>query len=258
MSAVRVLASSLSAGLPLPRALEISELSTQAERQVVDAIIEFARETGVPRAAALTALADSLEEAAHRERAIEIGSATARQTTRIMLALPLATALGAELFGFGVIRVLATTPAGWLCAILGVGLNIAASGWMRRIRAAVPRPPLNAGLALDLAASVSASSGLTPAHLERIADLAREWKTDNEMDDIHRHRALSRETGIPVAGLLTTEARLVRYSATTSAQHAIELLPGNLLGPVGACLFPAFILTTVIPVVAAMVGDFAT
>jgi tight adherence protein B len=256
LTAVRVLAAGLSAGLPLARALEISELGDGPERRVVDSIIEFARATGVPRASALTALADSLDESTRRERAIDIGSATAHQTTRIMLVLPLATAVGAELFGFGVVQVLITTPVGWVCACLGVGLNVLASVWMSRIRAAVPRQPLNAGLALDLAAAVATSSGLTYTHLERIAGLAREWNTETEMDDILRHRAVSRESGIPVAGLLKTEAQLVRYATKNSALHAIELLPGKLLAPVGACLFPAFVLTTVIPVVTSMVGNF--
>ncbi|MEY4477625.1 MAG: hypothetical protein RJA31_1129, partial [Actinomycetota bacterium] len=39
-------------------------------------------------------------------------------------------------------------------------------------------------------------------------------------------------------------------------EHALELLPGRLLGPVGVCLFPAFIATTVIPVVVSMVTQF--
>ena len=258
MTAVRILAANLSAGLPLSRALEMSELGDGPECHVVDAIIDFARETGVPRASALTALADSLDESTRREQAIDIGSATARQTTLVMLVLPLATTLGAELFGFGVIEVLITTPVGWVCACLGVGLNVLASVWMSRIRAAVPRPPLNVGLAMDLAAAVATTSGLTATHLERIAGLTREWTTEEEMDDILGHRTLSRETGIPVEGLLKTKAQLVRYSAKTSALHAIELLPGKLLGPVGACLFPAFVLTTVIPVVTSMVGNFVT
>ena len=236
--------------------MEMSALAAGPESEAVDTIVEFARHTGVPRAVLLTALADSLDESDRRERATATGSATANQTSRILLALPLATALGAELFGFGVVATLIATPLGWACVALGVGLNLLAVWWMRRLRAMVPHPPLNTGLALDLAAATASSSGLTDARLDSIKRLTHEWGTGDEMLHIERHRALSRETGIPVAGLLAAEAGLVRHTARADVDHALELLPGRLLGPVGACLFPAFIATTVVPVIASMVGKF--
>lgn len=256
MSRVRALAAGLSAGLPLDRALDVSGIALDPAREVVKSIVDFSRETGVPRAVALAALADSIDEAARRERAISTGSATATQTSRILIFLPAATAIGAEVFGFNVVATLMTTPVGWGCVIVGVGLNVVAAGWMKRIRSSVPRPPLNTGLVLDLAAAVSQSSGLTQRHVEQLALYAREWQTDVELAHIERYRALSRETGIPISGLLLTDASLIRLTARTDVEHALELLPGRLLGPVGVCLFPAFIATTVIPVVVSMVTQF--
>jgi tight adherence protein B len=127
---------------------------------------------------------------------------------------------------------------------------------MVNIQQRMPNPSAHLGLILALAAGIAVSSGLTRAHRQALANLAQKWGTEAELDDVDRHRRLSRETGVPVAGLLIVEAELVRRRARAGVRHAIELLPGRLLAPVGVCLFPAFIVTTVIPVVASMIGDF--
>ena len=258
MSSVRILAAGLGAGLPLPRALALSALDDETERDTVTDILEFSRHTGAERVAVLTALADSREESIRRERTIDTASAATRQTTRILLALPAATALGAELFGFAVFEVLFGSPVGWLCIVFGVILNVMAVRWMASIRASIPRPPRNIGLVLELAAAVAVSSGLTNRHLDQLALRATAWETDVEFRAIGKYRALSRETGVPVSGLLTMEAGQVRATARADVELAVELLPGRLLGPVGACLFPAFIVTTVVPVVASMVGKLSS
>lgn len=242
----------------MPRALSLSPLTDGHERDTVTEILEFARQTGIPRVEALTALADSMDEAVRRERAIETGSAAARQTARILLALPIVTAAGAELFGFTVVEVLFGSVLGVVCLVFGVALNLAAMWWMRTIRANIPHPPTNTGLVLDLAAAVAVSSGLTARHLEQLTRRAQAWDTVSELAAIGRYRALSKETGVPVSGLLAMEARLVRTAARVEVDTALELLPGKLLGPVGACLFPAFIVTTVVPVVASMVGKLVS
>lgn len=242
----------------MPRALALSPLTDGPERDTVTEILEFARQTGVPRVAALTALADSLDEAARRERAIRTGSAATWQTTRILLALPIATAAGAELFGFNVVEVLFGSALGLVCLVFGVALNLVAVWWMKRIRASIPRPPTNTGLVLELASAVAVSAGLNTRHLEELTRRAQAWDTLSELTAIGRYQALSTDTGVPISGLLSMEAQLVRTASRVDVDAALELLPGKLLGPVGACLFPAFIVTTVFPAVASMVGKFVS
>ena len=78
MSGIRVLSAGLTAGLPLERALALSDFGGEAERGSVADILELARHTGVPRARVLTDLADSLDEAESRAGAISAASASAR------------------------------------------------------------------------------------------------------------------------------------------------------------------------------------
>lgn len=255
MSAVRTLAAALGAGLPLDIALGLGG-GLGDERTVVDDIVEFAKHTGVPRVAALTALADSLDERERRERAIETGTASARQTARILAVMPAATVIGAQLFGFDVVTVLVGTPIGWACLGFGAALSVIAWWWMRRIRESLYRPAIHAGLVVDLAAGIAQSTSITEPRRLALRRIAESWGTGSECGVIDDYRSLSRETGVPVVGLLAVEAGQIRRRAHARVLHELELLPGRLLPPIGACLFPAFVVTTVIPVVVTMATGF--
>lgn len=256
MSDIRTFAAALGAGLTTERALSLSELPSGPVSDAVDDILRISRETGIPRVAALLALADSLDESDRRTHRVELGSASARQTQRILLGLPVATALGAEFFGFRVVPILVTTPLGWVCALTGIGLSVLAWRWMERIRSAIPNPPLHVGLVTELAAGIARSSALSETSRRTLAERATAWGTFAEINGIDRHRQLSRDTGVPVAALLELEARRVREAAQRSVTEAIELLPGRLLMPIGSCLLPAFVATTVVPIVASMATNF--
>lgn len=252
MSAVRALAAALAAGLPHDRAVPMTGVDADPNWKNVVDILQLARETGVPRHGALVTLAESVDAAAERDSAVLIGSAAALQTSRILFVLPAATLVGAELFGFPVLQFLVGSVIGWLCLGVSIGLCLVAWKWMARIRESVPTPPPHTGLILKLAAGIARSSALSFETMSSLTALSNTWGTNSEIKAIERSRSLSRETGIPIAGLLTIESDLVRRKAVDECRHAIELLPGKLLAPVGLCIFPAFILSTVIPVVAGM------
>ena len=257
MSAIRTLAAAVTAGLPLERAIQVSAVPDGEERAIVDTIIDFARHTGVPRAGVLAALADSVDASERRARAITTGSASARQTARILTLLPFATAIGAQSFGFDVFAVVTSTPLGWACLVVGTALAVVAQWWMRRIREELFNPAPHVGLILDLAAGVARTSAVSPSTVERLRHLAVAWGTVAEMEVIDSCRRLSRETGVPISGLLAVSAATKRHRAHDRVAEELELLPGKLLAPVGACLFPAFVVMTVIPVVASMMSGWS-
>jgi pilus assembly protein TadC len=61
---------------------------------------------------------------------------------------------------------------------------------------------------------------------------------------------------VPVSHLLSIAAAQSRADAQHRVSYAIELLPTKLLAPVGTLLLPAFVITTVIPVVASLAQQF--
>lgn len=257
MSTIRAVAAGLRAGLTPARAVTLCRLERE-EQALVGEILDLAKLTGAPRAPALDVLAESVDGAERRRVAIETGTATARQTTVVLGAMPIVTILGAEFVGFPVLRFLFGGIAGLVLVGVGVLLSLCGVWWMRRLRNSIPSPPVRTGLVLDLASSIARSSALTPEGRRHLRSLTKGWGTDSEADTLDRLHTLSLETGVPIAGLLAVEAHLCRERARNQVDYALELLPGRLLVPVGVCLFPAFIVTTVIPVVASMVTATVT
>lgn len=256
MSPIRVFAVALRAGLTLDAAREASEVMNSPNRESVDDVVRFCRETGSPRVGALIALADALDDAQQRARDIEVGMASANATMRVMLALPVVTLLSSEFFGFGAVGFLVTTAVGWVCLAIGAALMLLAWRWMRAIRATIPNPAAETGLALDLAGALSGVGALSRANRAALEALMVGWGTATETENLDRAVSMSRTHGVPVSHLLAMEAERTRSDARHAVRYALELLPTALLAPVGACLLPAFIVTTVVPVVVSMARGF--
>ena len=256
MSPVRVFAVSLRAGLPVDVARTASGVAQSTHVSTVDAVADFSRFTGSPRTLALLALADALDDSEERDRDITVGMASTTATTRILLALPGITAVAAEMFGFTVVTFLLTTPLGIACLGAGSLLVVAAWRWMGALRRKIPHPPAETGLVLDLAAALCRSSSLGPEQRSSLVELAIKWNTLDELNLLDGAVRLSRTHGVPVSQLLHIEAERRRTEARHSVRYAIELLPTALLAPVGTLLLPAFVVTTVVPVVVSLAQEF--
>lgn len=256
MSPVRVFAAALGAGLPLETARRVSGVEDSRNAEIVDAVTAFSRSTGAPRTGVLTALADALDDSEQRERQITVGMASAIATTRVLCAMPGVTAVAAELFGFPVIVFLLTTLSGFACLVTGTALVLGSWRWMLRIRRSIPHPPVETGLVLDLAAALCRSSTIRAEQVHALTQLAERWGTVEEIPQLDDSIRMSRTHGVPVSHLLSIAAAQSRADAKHRVSYAIELLPTKLLAPVGTLLLPAFVITTVIPVVASLAQQF--
>lgn len=256
MSPVRVFAAALGAGVPLDAARRMSGVEGSLNAETVNEVVAFSRATGAPRTSVLTALADALDGSDQREREIVVGMASATATTRVLCALPGVTAVAAEMFGFPVIVFLLTTLAGILCLVTGTALVLGSWRWMLRIRRSIPHPPRETGLVLDLAAALCRSSTIRAEQVHALTQLAERWGTAEEISQLDQSIRLSRAHGVPVSHLLSIAAAQARADAKHRVSYAIELLPTKLLAPVGILLLPAFVITTVIPVITSLAQQF--
>ncbi len=256
MSPVRVFAAALGAGVPLDVARLMSGVEVSPNAETVNDVVSFSRVTGAPRTSVLTALADALDESEQREREIVVGMATANATTRVLCALPAVTAIAAEMIGFPVVVFLLTNLTGIVCLVTGTVLVFGSWVWMRRIRLKIPRPSIETGLALDLAAALCGSSTIRNEQIHALTQLAERWGTVDEISQLDESIRLSRAHGVPVSRLLSIAAAQTRADAKHHVSYAIELLPTTLLAPVGTLLLPAFVMTTVIPAVAGLAQEF--
>lgn len=219
-------------------------------------VLDIARETGAPRARVLRVIADALDANIDLEREATIAATSARHSASVLTLLPAFTLVVTEFFGLHALAFLLRGPLGWLCLGLGIGASYAGWVWMNRLRRRIPVPSPATGILGDVVAEILTVTGIRPEVLERLRGCGEVWGVRSEWASIVGIRATARETGIPVAGLIRADAHERRRVARFAVREAIERLPGQMLIPLGVCLFPAFITLTVIPAVAGMTQGF--
>jgi tight adherence protein B len=244
----RRMAAALDAGISLG--------SVVPESGLLRDILELARETGAPRSRLIRIVADTLDDNDALRRETDIAATSVRHSAVVLVALPIVTAVGSALFGVDSLLFLVTEPAGWVCLVLGTGATVAGWHWMSVLRRRVVTPAVETGILSDCVAEVLSVSGMTSDSQELVAGLAVRWDAAEEWKAIHTIRESSRDSGVPVAGLLRHHSQDLRRAARFRVRAQIEELPGRLLIPLGVCLFPAFITLTVIPAIAGMAADF--
>ncbi len=242
------------------RLLDARSLAPPGEREAwaaVAAAWSVASEAGSPLAPTLHRLAEVLRALAQGRRNVEVALAGPVATARIVLALPAVGLVFGMLLGFDALRILVTTPAGWVC--LGAGGLLVAGGvrWNRRLIRAARTVDATPGLALELLA-IAVSGG---ASLERSRELV-----DRALDDAGLPAlgggadavlSFSRSAGVPAAALLRAEAEECRRIASADGERRAAELGTRLLLPLGACILPAFIALGVAPILVSIVSSTA-
>lgn len=262
--ATRRLAALLSAGLTPAQASAHAGVDPVASPRatawaLLAATWRAATEVGAPLAGSLQRLALALEHAASLRRELDIAFAGPAATSRLVAALPAVGLILGLVLGFDTVHVLVATPVGWACLASGLGLMLAARRWGRTmIVAAMPRD-LAPGLGLELVAigmsggvSVPRAVALAAASL---ADASAEVPEESRRVDAERLDAvlaLAAATGVPVVGLLRSEADRRRSEADAHGRTAAARVAVRLMLPLAVCVLPAFMLLGVAPVLVAL------
>jgi tight adherence protein B len=216
-----------------------------------------ATESGAPLAPTLRRLADVLRAMAQGHREVEIALAGPIASGRIVLALPAVGLLFGMLLGFDVLRVLATTPAGWACLAVGALLVLGGIRWNRRLIRAARTLDAAPGLGLELLAigvSGGASLDRAQAQAERALGEAGLPALVGEADAV---LSFARSAGVPAAALLHAEAEERRRVSRADGQRRAVELGTRLLLPLGVCILPAFVALGVAPAMLSIVSSTA-
>jgi len=216
-----------------------------------------ATESGAPLAPTLRRFARVLRSLAQGRRNVEVALAGPMATSRIVLALPAIGLLFGMLLGFDALRILATTPAGWGCLVVGGLLVVAGVRWNRRLIRAARVLDATPGLALELLA-IAVSGG---ASLDRSREVVDRALAEAELPGLGAQAEslidFSRAAGVPAAALLHAEAEESRRVATADGERRAAELGTRLLLPLGVCILPAFIALGVAPIVVSIVSSTA-
>lgn len=251
----------VAAGIPIPDAIVGASRGAPAdERQLWSAVASawvVATDAGAPLASTLLELSASIRDLAQSQREIAVALASPTATARLVLALPAVGLVFGTLLGFNTLGTLLTTPIGWCCLAIGGALLGIATRWNRRmVRSAQPREQ-TPGLELELLAIAVSGGGAIERARASVSDVLARYldgsrNPDATADDVFE---LSRRAGVPAAGLLRSEAAEVRRAARAEVAERAQALSVRLMIPLGVCVLPAFMVLSVVPLVAAVLAS---
>lgn len=214
-----------------------------------------ASESGAPLSEALRAFAELLRGLLDAERQATVALAGPRATARLVVIMPLVGLGFGALLGQDTIGVLVTTPIGWVCLGLGLGLLLAALAWNRRLLRGAAAGERWPGLAPELlATAMRGGSSLERATAIVMGALGR-FSIAADLSGVEAAVRVAAASGAPVAELLRAEATEARRDAIAEAAARAERLSVRLLLPLGVCVLPAFVLLGVVPLLVAVVSS---
>lgn len=213
-----------------------------------------ASDAGAPLAGTLEAIADALRDVDLTEREMATALSGPAATSRLVMVLPVVGLLFGFALGFDTFTVLATTPAGWACAVIGLGLLWSGRRWSLALLERASRRATTPGLTLDLLAiGVGGGGSIERAKASAAEALEHCGLPSDEIAVAEQILELSRKAGVPAAGLLRAEAAQQRSTARSKGARAAAKLGVTLMLPLGLCVLPAFITLGVVPLMIAVI-----
>lgn len=246
-----------SGGAP-ERIVRASETSPALDRQAWNSLAAawfVAGQVGAPLAGALRTHARALRMLVQVQREVATALAAPVATARMVLALPAVGLLFGALLGFDTLGVLATTPIGWGCLVIGVGLILVAVRWNRRLVTSATPTRAAPGLECELMAIAVTGGGSLVQARTVVARALERFELPGDGDHLDEVLQLSQEAGVPAAELLRAEADELRLTADADARARAAALSVRLMLPLGLCVLPAFMVLGVLPLMVAVISS---
>jgi tight adherence protein B len=204
-------------------------------------ILNLSRRTGASAATALAQLAHAERKRVELEHQLDGEFAVPKATVRLVIALPIAVLVFAQILGLPLLEVLITERAGQISVALGVVLLLVGRRWSRRIlERATPKPEAESTRLESLASALRCGLSFSLA--------AREVGLDAELlARLSTERKLARERGSPIADLVSLRAQTIRDAHAHEALLRVRAAGVRLMVPLGATVLPALLLLLVVP-----------
>ncbi len=203
----------------------------------VDQLISFA---GVQPQQLLRSMLEQADAHSEAKRRIEIAMAAPKATLRLVTWLPVGALLFGQFAGLGTLSILFRQPIALAAVCLGGVLLVIGKFWSGRMLSRSLVAPSHDSFGLVLIAACL-RSGFDLASAEKLSD--------SNLDDVESKAIvdLALRTGVPVADLLLSFAKLRDSESLQQRLTVIERLSVRLMVPLGAAVLPAFVLMAVVP-----------
>ena len=133
----RELAEVIDAGVPLRSVLEAWMVDAPSARRLVGTALRLASESGGAVASVLDGVAESLRDRLALDREVAALSSQARASALVLIVAPAVFAALMASIDSRVAAVQFTTPIGWGCCVVGLGLDVLGAVWMSKMIARV-------------------------------------------------------------------------------------------------------------------------
>lgn len=236
----------------------------------------FSSGLGAPLADILDAIGDSVDDAQAVEEARRVASAGPLMSARVLAALPLVGIASALALGASPWHFYTGVTVGRVCALLGILAWVAGIVSCRRIlaRARQSDEDTDAALTCDLASAGLACGAAIPRVLDALAAassceslswtacalrLGATWGEAWEETPAWAHPLRDALESAWTSGsapetMLARSASWERRTRLAEAKARAEELSVRLVGPLGACFLPAFLMLGIAPLLASLTG----
>jgi len=246
----------LRSGLSMPKALGVvGEIPKSSE---VGYLIRMAVVSGTAVTRELEQIAKLVAGREKAKQRIKIAQASPRASAQLVILLPLATVLLAQLLGMNILNTVLSRPALLISLSLGIFLLAGARFMSNRLIAKATPQAHSLGCYL-LGVSIASAAGLSINQAQNVAaeiyqDCFSCQPSVEELTSMAEVSALVSHSGASVGESLRAQAESLQREITTKSEIAIERLQIKLLLPLGLAVLPAFVLIAVIPLMVSMVS----
>lgn len=229
----------------------VEELSEYEKRQF-HLIWQVAQDSGGPLAVALDRLAEVFDNQRRILGELQLTFASPKATANLILLLPIASLLLAELFGIAALGKALETTLGVVALALGSILLIVARLISLRMLARAKPKETDPGIFFD-AVVIALSAGLSAKAAARVVQQKHlqcfeEKVPAAQLTILSDAISVSERSGIALSGILVSRADSLRHKLWSANKNKLAKLQISLMLPLGLVALPAFVLLAVVPV----------
>jgi len=240
----------LRVGIPLGSAL--NQVQAELPNDVVLAfLLDCAKQSGSGAVAEVLHLAERYRWIDSAQQKIALAHMAPRSTARIVLWLPVLTAVFAQFLGFNILATVQHQPALLISIVVGLLLLLLSQFLIGKMLTSAKPKPISSGWLL-IAVSMQLRSGRNFAaarssamtlYQKHFAAMPR----DEELAALREIEKLVSLTGSQSIEILRSESERLQSAESYAAEARIEKLGVRLMLPLGLVVLPAFVLLAIVP-----------
>ena len=247
----------LRAGIPLGSALNQVQNDLPKD-QVLSFLLDCARQSGSGAVAEVLHLAERYRWVDSAKQKITLAHLAPRSTSRIVLWLPVLTAVVAHILGFNILSTVKQQPALLISILVGLLLLLISKFLIgKMLETARPKPITSGWLLIAVSMQLRSGRNFAAARTSAMTLFQKHFvalPSDEELAAVGDIEKLVSLTGSQAVEILRSESERLQSAEYYAAEARIEKLGVRLMLPLGLVVLPAFVLLAIVPLGVTLLG----